>query len=83
MGPARQSSVGTHLWDLAIGPARQVGCGIRSSDLPWDPPTWSDLADGTSLSASGTRPWDPLSESISGTQLSGWLVGSGYQAKIY
>jgi hypothetical protein len=56
MGPIRQASVGTRLWDPGVEPARQVGCGICPSDLPWDPPTRSDLADGTRSSG---QCWDP------------------------
>jgi hypothetical protein len=56
MGPARQASVGTRLWDLDVGPAHQVGYGIHPLDLPWDPPTRSNLADGTRSSG---QCWDP------------------------
>jgi hypothetical protein len=76
MGPARQTSVGTRLWDLVVGPARQICSGTRLPGRTW-------LMGPARQASVGTRSWDPLSESISGTQLSGWLVGSRYQAEIY
>jgi hypothetical protein len=61
MGPVCQASVGTCLWDPGVRPARQVGCGIRPSDLLWDPPTRSDLADGTrSLGQCWVPPVGPI-----------------------
>jgi hypothetical protein len=76
MGPALQASVGTRLWDLAVGLGRQIYRGTRLPGQTW-------LMGPTRQASVRTYPWDPLLESTSGTQLSGWLVGSGYQAEIY
>jgi hypothetical protein len=76
MGPTCQASVGTRLWDMAAGPARQVGYGIRPPDLPWDPPTRSDLADGTRSSG---QCWDPPMGPTRGTHCQSRLVGPNYQ----